>query len=300
MTNVTEQQVSSGKRLLSMILDHLIMTLIAMIFLTPLLIKELSFDTTVSHELPRNNTLNLTTILGLLAFAIYFCKDCVGGQSIAKRILKLQIVSNSTEQVASPIRCLIRNIFTILWPIEGIVALFNPSRRIGDYVAGTKLVALNQKNERVNSNPLQILISLLLALALSLVVLLLFQKNETKSEEGNVDYIENSFNEKVSNEISQRYNDSTFNWLTADIKVYDKIKDEDMKFVSAIFYLKDDHFSSDVKYNQMENMILPILLEKFEERTYVAHIQYVYKTVTTTTTKSFFIDWRRLNKVSKE
>ena len=221
MTNMTEQQLSSGKRLLSMILDHLIMTLIAMLFLTPLLIKELSFDTTVSHELPRNNTINLTTILGLLAIAIYFCKDCVDGQSIAKRILKLQIVSNSTEQVASPIRCLVRNLFIILWPIEGIVALFNPSRRIGDYVAGTKLVAINQKNERGNSTPIQLLLSLLLALALSLIILLLFQRNESKSEDSNVNYIESSFNEKVSNEISQRYNDSTFNWLTADIKVYD-------------------------------------------------------------------------------
>ena len=43
-----------------------------------------------------------------------------------------------TDTVASSLKCLIRNITIILWPIEVIVVLVSPSRRIGDFIAGTE------------------------------------------------------------------------------------------------------------------------------------------------------------------
>ena len=95
-----------------------------------------------------------------LALYFFFCKDCINGRSIAKRVLKLQIIDNKTGESASALKCFIRNIFIIIWPVEGIVALINPSRRIGDYVAGTKLVPFDPSAEQKELNFGNIAISL--------------------------------------------------------------------------------------------------------------------------------------------
>ncbi|WP_315814421.1 RDD family protein [Paraflavitalea speifideaquila] len=75
----------------------------------------------------------------LIGFALYFCKDSIKGRSFGKRVTRLQVLDNTTGQVASPLQCLVRNLFCIIWPIEVIVTLTNPTRRIGDRVAGTRV-----------------------------------------------------------------------------------------------------------------------------------------------------------------
>ena len=45
-----------------------------------------------------------------------------------------------TGKTATPLQCLLRNIFCMIWPIEIIVSFISPTRRIGDFVARTKLV----------------------------------------------------------------------------------------------------------------------------------------------------------------
>jgi len=157
---MTEQKVNSGTRFGSMILDHFIMTMIAMIFFIPGMISGFANAFTITHEQTNPDIFGGMSYLGLIGFAIYFCKDCINGRSIAKRILKLQIVDNTTGQVASPLKCFVRNIFCILWPIEAIVALINPSRRIGDRVAGTRLVIFDQTIEQPKLNFGQIAIAL--------------------------------------------------------------------------------------------------------------------------------------------
>jgi uncharacterized RDD family membrane protein YckC len=77
--------------------------------------------------------------LNIFGFSLYFNKDIYLGRSPAKRILKLQIVNVKTNRPANPLRCLVRNITVILWPIEVIAGLVNNERRIGDFIARTKL-----------------------------------------------------------------------------------------------------------------------------------------------------------------
>ena len=72
--------------------------------------------------------------------SFYFNKDIFYGRSIAKRILGLQIVDNVTGQVATPFQCLLRNITIAIWPVEVIITLFNPTRRLGDRIARTKTI----------------------------------------------------------------------------------------------------------------------------------------------------------------
>lgn len=76
------------------------------------------------------------TVVGL----IYLNKDCLQGRSPAKRILGFEVVEYPAGLPVSPSRCALRNITILLWPIEIIMLLINPNRRIGDYLAGTECV----------------------------------------------------------------------------------------------------------------------------------------------------------------
>lgn len=71
---------------------------------------------------------------------IYFAllnKDYYKAKSVAKRIYGYQIYNVSTNEIAHPLKCAIRNMTCIIWPIEAVFLLFNPNRRLGDYIAGT-------------------------------------------------------------------------------------------------------------------------------------------------------------------
>ena len=152
--NLTKnKQIDVGTRLGSMFLDHLFMTMIAMAFFIPGMVSGFAEAFKVTHEQTSPNFMGGGLgYIGLLGFSLYFCKDCVNGRSIAKRILKLQVVDNSTGQVASPIKCFIRDLFIVLWPIEAIISLINTSRRLGDRIAGTKLVTFDSTLEQPKIN----------------------------------------------------------------------------------------------------------------------------------------------------
>lgn len=67
-------------------------------------------------------------------------KDFFNGQSVVHRRLGYQVVDIKTNQPASPLKCMLRNVTAPIWPIEGVFALAYPSRRFGDFIAGTVLI----------------------------------------------------------------------------------------------------------------------------------------------------------------
>jgi hypothetical protein len=111
-----------------------------------------------------------------IGITILFCKDCFHGQSPGKRALEIQVINLKTKQIATPIRCVIRNLFMILCPIEGIILLFSPTRRLGDYVAGTELAPYNPKLEQEKINYVQITLSFLIAYIFSIVTIAISSK----------------------------------------------------------------------------------------------------------------------------
>lgn len=175
MDLIKNKQISVGTRLGSMLLDHFLMTMIAMVFAIPGIIVQVfsSFSTTPGQS--SNFMEGSLGYISVFGFALYFCKDCINGQSIAKRILKLQIINNSTGQIASPLKCFIRNLLCILWPIEVIVAMTNTSRRLGDRIAGTKLVVFDPTNEQPKVHIGQILIPVIIAYGLMILLMLLIK-----------------------------------------------------------------------------------------------------------------------------
>ncbi len=129
-----------GERLASMLLDHFFMTIILSFFMIPIIV--LNID-------PLENRISLFSpldyFLMIAMVVIYALKDVFNGRSLAKRIIKLQVVDAKTGAVASPIKCFLRNLLIPIWPIEVIVTLFNPQQRLGDRLAGTKIISIRDK-----------------------------------------------------------------------------------------------------------------------------------------------------------
>ncbi|WP_460618111.1 RDD family protein [Hymenobacter ruber] len=121
------------KRLISSFLDHLIMSCI---FVPIMWLIDLH-----SHN-------------GTLAFGIgmlvYANKDCVQGKSPAKRLLGLMVVDPHSKLAAGSGQCFIRNITILIWPIEVVMLLINPARRLGDYLAGTECVECSRQADNVD------------------------------------------------------------------------------------------------------------------------------------------------------
>jgi uncharacterized RDD family membrane protein YckC len=121
-----------GQRLASMILDHFIMCVATVAPLATVLAA-----TGALEDGEPGAGFQMAFLFVLL---VYMGKDSIGGRSPAKRILKLRVIDNKTLQPASPGRCFVRNLFVCLWPVEVLVVLFSPGRRIGDFVGGTRVV----------------------------------------------------------------------------------------------------------------------------------------------------------------
>ena len=78
--------------------------------------------------------------VSFLLFIIFINKDFFRSKSIGKRIFGLTIVNKSDSKPATNVQCLIRNLTILIWPIEVITLLFSSNERIGDLIAGTKVV----------------------------------------------------------------------------------------------------------------------------------------------------------------
>lgn len=92
-----------------------------------------------------NNLLFSALPFGLLTFII-LNKDFYNGQSVVHRILGYKVVQVRTLNTASILQCMLRNITMPIWPIEGLVVLISPKRRLGDFIAGTKLIEVQKSN----------------------------------------------------------------------------------------------------------------------------------------------------------
>lgn len=126
------------KRIMSMLLDHIIMIIVIappMIVLIILGIAEVI-----------NLESKATTLLFCAILCIYLNKDFFNAKSPAKRILGYQVIDRKSQTSASALQCFIRNLtIGIAWPLEVIITLFSPKRRIGDLIANTKVITSDKK-----------------------------------------------------------------------------------------------------------------------------------------------------------
>lgn len=79
-----------------------------------------------------------TGVMSLIFFTIVN-KDFYRAKSVAKRINGYQILDVKTGLPADSLRCMLRNVTCFIWPVEAIMILVSPTRRLGDRIAGTKV-----------------------------------------------------------------------------------------------------------------------------------------------------------------
>lgn len=111
-----------------------------------------------------------------LFIAAGLCNDIQNGRSFAKLALRLQVMDNTTGKCASPVQTVVRNISLILLPLELIMMLINPARRLGDYIANTRVEKHTESSwSDYKYSHLQIwsavLISIVIALVLNIFIL---------------------------------------------------------------------------------------------------------------------------------
>ncbi|MBF0695388.1 MAG: RDD family protein [Flavobacterium sp.] len=166
----SEKSKNIGIRLIAMLLDYVIITFgVAIVGIIFIGVGVIIFD---NLNLPSSVDL-LFTVLSIIFMiclcSIYLNKDAIKGKSLAKRIFGLIIVNDKTGDIAKPIETCLRNVTLLFWPIEVIFIIISPQRRIGDYIAGTKVIDDNKSlNTKISKR--QIIISMLLGMLLIITI----------------------------------------------------------------------------------------------------------------------------------
>lgn len=146
------------KRLIAFLIDLLLIAIIVNMFF---------FATqTVKSQL-------LVQFLSAMMVTMLLCKDCINGKSAGKRIMKIEIANEKEGEKVSAVSCVVRNIFVVLWIIEILVLFISKEKRIGDYVAKTKVVS-NSKVEKIKLDKNALLTVLLCFCIIFLFMFLVF------------------------------------------------------------------------------------------------------------------------------
>ena len=114
---------------------------ICVLFMIPSIFLVKDFDGVMKPE-------NIMLSLGILPYSLFLFmilnKDFFQGRSVAKRIQGYQVVNHKTSEVASEVQCMLRNITLIICPIEAFFILISPKQRLGDVIAGTRVIDKEQ------------------------------------------------------------------------------------------------------------------------------------------------------------
>lgn len=152
LTNDTILSFNSNKRFLSMVLELLYFLSVFIPLLLPFFIwSQMNQDIDVGQQVTNDFTTSDLIIFiptSLLHIGL-FNKDFFSGQSVVHRLLGYQIINTKTLKPADRLRCMLRNITAPLWMIEGIVTLFSPNRRLGDIIAGTRIVDVDKSDPKL-------------------------------------------------------------------------------------------------------------------------------------------------------
>ncbi len=146
------------KRLIAFLIDLLLIAIIVNMFF---------FATqTVKSQL-------FVQFLSAMMVTMLLCKDCINGKSAGKRIMKIEIANEKEGEKVSAVSCVVRNIFVVLWIIEIFVLFISKEKRIGDYVAKTKVVS-SSKVEKIKFDKDTLLTVLLCFCIIFLFMFLVF------------------------------------------------------------------------------------------------------------------------------
>ena len=90
-------------------------------------------------------------------------------------------------------------------------------------------------------------------------------------------YSRTSYNQAESKELEQLIADSLGEYLTPDIRIYDTVKNENLKFISTIIKLKENYIEDDNSYKQLHELTTNLIYSRFSKETFTGQIKYVYQ-----------------------
>lgn len=279
-----KRKLTEGIRIAALLLEYFIMFAIIMIFSFPALNNDSFGLFRITHEAYKLDTLTDPLIyLSLFGFSLLFCKDCINGQSITKRIIKLQVVDNKTGTVATPMQCFIRNTTLILLPLECLIALIRPDRRIGDKIAGTKLVIYEAG---MNNNPERSFKKYILPLAsaYAISIVLSFGLSNINFNVPKTRFVSNTLNEPESKALEKLLTDNFKEYYTVSVKCYDSIENQNLKYVSVICFFKEPFFNKIEETNQIRSQTIEQLYSLFPKELINGRLQNVYQSGSSMTT----------------
>jgi len=291
-----KNELTAGKRIGAMLLDHIVMSFVIMIIAMPAIISK--FDNTFGDEpLAPKGAIDWSLILMCIGMTLYFNKDMIQGKSIAKRALKQEVVDIKTGEVASALKCFIRNLTIAIWPIEVIVVLISPARRIGDFIAGTRVELMTDER---NSKPKVDFKNVAISLFLGFIILFagsLLLKDKLSFGNGAFDspaYAPSSYNKDLSLQLENQLNKTQDKYLLhSDIKVYDQITNDSLKYVDASFDLKEDYID-DSSFENIKAEIFKSMYEIIPKDKFILKGKFIYDGEKTKKSTVRTYDWRKI------
>ncbi len=260
-----------------------------MIFSTPAMNHDSFGLFKMTHESYRLALLTDPLVyLSLFGFSLVFFKDCINGQSTAKRLIKLQVVDNITGAIATPIQCFLRNLTVLIFPLEVLIIFAQPDRRIGDKIAGTKLVSYNRLT---NNKPERSLKKYILPLALSYAIFaaLAFGLSKISFNNPTTPFVAASFNETKSKALERLLTDHLNQYFTCSVKYYDSIDNKKYDYVSVICtFKKAVSLTPKLSGQELGNQTIAVVYSLFPEDQIHGKIQFVYRYENSMTT------WNRI------
>ncbi|RKE03852.1 RDD family protein [Marinifilum flexuosum] len=268
------ERVNAGLRLASMLVDHFIMTFVCMLIAVPGIFIAMFDVFTIDHE-PTDIFMGSASFMFFVGFSAYFNKDIFNGRSAAKRILKLQVVDIKTGKAANPLKCFVRNIPIVFWPLEAVFVLANPKRRLGDFIAGTRIEYVEHPEKNRMDWP-KFTISVFIAIGFSFLMSLPFSYLSSMHETEKTPYVIESLNNQKSEEANAVFTTQLNDLIKeADFKIYDNIHGEERGYVAGILYFKYREDYED--FEQSESQIKELLAKKYPLEQYCCFIKFVYK-----------------------
>ena len=92
-----------------------------------------------------------------------------------------------------------------------------------------------------------------------------------------VKYVESSYNDAESKALEKVYSDSLGQYLTASVKIYDKIENQNVKYISIIYRLKENYLENPTDADDLRVLTLYQLYHIFPKNTFTGEAQYVYQ-----------------------
>ncbi|WP_118972653.1 RDD family protein [Taibaiella koreensis] len=270
----TPRKVTIGIRLAAMLLDHFLMT--AVLAIPLLMIIASKFSQLFSGSVGVGNKLwGSWSYLICTVMAVYCCKDSFNGRSPAKRLLKLQVVDHKSGLAATPLQCMVRNLFILVWPVEVIVTLVNPSRRIGDRVAGTHIVYYDpQTAVPAKAQWVKVVLAFLISVAVvTLWCKITLWPLHRLSDAGTVHYVAGTYNEAESKKLEQIFREQLGDYLEPAVKIYDSIQGAPLKYIEIDCRVKarfDEH-------PEQRDVLLQTLYKHYPISTFSGNLRFVYK-----------------------